>query len=57
MDILSGKYDSNDNGPGPISVVFHKLQNIVSWLVGFFTLTEEDRFKAGIYNSGMGRYR
>lgn len=55
MGILSGKSSSNDNQTSPIAVVVHKLQDIVRWLNGFFTLSEEDRVKAGIYHGGEGR--
>jgi hypothetical protein len=43
--------------PAPFSAVWHTVLGIVRWLFEFFTLTEEDQLKAGIYVSGEGRDR
>ena len=53
--IESDKYISNVNQPGPSSAVLHTVLGIVKWLIGFFTLTEEDRLTAGIHVGGQGR--
>lgn len=55
MDISADKYNSNGNRPSPFLVVLHNLQDIVGWLIGFLTLTEEDRLKAGINFGDEGR--
>jgi hypothetical protein len=49
------KYISNVNHPDPFSAVLHTVLGIVRWLIGFITLTEEDRLAAGIYIGGEGR--
>lgn len=54
MDILSNKNISNDNRQGPFLAVLHTGLGIVRLLIGFFTLTQEDRLIAGIYD---GRQR
>ena len=43
MDISTEK----NNGYKPR--IAHTFLGIILWLIGFFTLTEEDRFEAGIY--------
>jgi len=53
--IESDKYISNVNQPGPSSAVLHTVLGIVKWLIGFFTLTEEDRLTAGIHVGGEER--
>ena len=53
--IESDKYISNVNQPGPFSTVLHTVLGIVRRLIGFFTLTEEDRLTAGIHVGGEGR--
>jgi hypothetical protein len=56
MDISTDKYKSNINHrSGLFSTVLHTLLGILRWLLGFFTLTEEDRLNAGIYSDGDGR--
>jgi hypothetical protein len=55
MDISTDKYESNSNRQSPFSAVLHTLRGILRWLIGFFTTTEEDRLKAGIYFGGEGR--
>ena len=53
--IESDKYISNVNQPGAFSAVLHNVLGIVRRLIGFFTLTEEDRLMAGIRVGGEGR--
>ena len=53
--IESDKYISNLNQPGPFSAVLRAVMGILRWLIGFFTLTEEDRLTAGIYVGGEER--
>ena len=53
--IESDKYISNLNQPGPFSAVLRAVMGILRWLIGFFTLTEEDRLTAGIHVGGEGR--
>ena len=54
MVISADKYKSDGNRPGPFSAVLHTVLGIAGWLIGFFTLTEVDRLKAGIYVGGEG---
>ena len=49
MDILS---DRSINRPDPLLAIWKTVQDIVRLPIKFFTLTEEDRLKAGIYTSG-----
>lgn len=55
MDISADKYKLVINQPGHILAVLHTMLGIVRGLLGFFTLTEEERLKAGIYLGGEGR--
>jgi len=55
MDIPVDKSKSGSKRPGPILAVMQAITGMVRWLVGFFTLTEENRLKAGIYVGGEGR--
>jgi len=48
MDLLSDKYI-------PFSAVWHTVLAIVEWPIRFFTLTQEDQLKAGIYMGGEER--
>ena len=48
---MSGKLKSNVEGLEPLLAVLITFQGIVRWLIGFFTLTEEDRLAAGIDTS------
>ena len=54
MDSLADKNELYGNRPAHVSIVLRTFRDITRWLVGFFTLTEEDRFKAGIYTGGEG---
>ncbi len=55
MDILADKYKSDVKRPGPFLTILHTLLGIVRRPIRFFTLTEADRLKAGIYMRGEGR--
>ena len=55
MATTSEKYQANIDQPGTFWVVVHKLQSLVTELIGFFTLSEEERKQAGIYHGGGGR--
>ncbi len=49
MNISAGKYRSDVNRPGPFSAVLQTVMGFTRWLIGFFTLTEEEQSKAGIF--------
>ncbi len=49
MDTQPDKYISNIDRPGTFSAILHSVLGIVRWLIGFFTLTKEERLAAGIY--------
>ena len=49
MEILS---DKSINRTDPLLAIWNTVLDIVRWPMKFFTLTEEDRLKAGIYTSG-----
>ncbi len=49
MTISADRYKSDVNRPGPFLAVLHTVLGITRWLIGFFTLTEADQMKAGIY--------
>jgi hypothetical protein len=49
MDML---VDKSINRSDPLLAIWNTVQDIVRWPIKFFTLTEEDRLKAGIYTSG-----
>jgi len=44
--------DKSINKPDQLLAIWNTVQDIVRWPIKFFTLTEEDRLKAGIYTSG-----
>jgi hypothetical protein len=48
MDRLSEKFKLDIDRQNPLSGVMMFARGILSWLIGFFTLTPEDRMKAGI---------
>jgi len=49
MDVSADQYESDDtHRSGSFLAVTQQIRDIVKWLVGFFTVTEEDRLKAGI---------
>jgi len=39
-----------------LSAVLHSVRGIIGWPLEFFTLSEEDRLKAGIDMGGEKRY-
>ena len=55
MEISSDKYQSDGNQSNPFFAVMRTIQGLFSKLTGIFTLTEEERSKAGIYLGGEGR--
>ncbi len=56
MDASTDQYTSDDNHRSGIFLALAQpFKKIVSWLVRFFTVTEEERSKAGIYFSGEKR--
>ena len=55
MDSPADKYASDDNHRSdPFLAIAQTMREFVSRLVGFFTVTEEERLKAGIYFRGEG---
>jgi hypothetical protein len=52
MDISAKEHTSGMNKPGTIATV---VSGIVTWLLCFFTLTEEELWQAGIHISKYGR--
>ena len=48
MDISTDKYKSEGKRLGLFLAVLHTLGGIVRGLIGFFTLTEEERLEAGV---------
>jgi len=55
MEILANNYQFGNNNPDPLSGEAYTRRDIVEKLIGFITLTEEDRLKAGIYIGNEGR--
>jgi hypothetical protein len=56
MDASTDQYTSADNHRSGIFLALAQpFKKIVSWLVRFFTVTEEERSKAGIHFSGEKR--
>jgi hypothetical protein len=55
MDISNDKNKSNINRPGPFSALLQTVPVAFKRLIRFFTLTEEDRLKAGVNIRGEGR--
>jgi len=55
MEILASNYQFGNNHPDPLSGEAYTRRDIVGKLIGFITLTEEDRLKAGIYIGNEGR--
>jgi hypothetical protein len=49
MDISSDGRQSQANRPGPYSAVLQTMLEVFRRLLKWFTLTEADRTKAGIY--------
>jgi hypothetical protein len=55
MEISADKYKSDGNQSNPFFGVMRTIQGFVRRLIGFFTLTEEERLKAGVFRGGGGR--
>lgn len=55
MDISVEKTESTKTQPKLIPIVKRITQNAATWLIWFFTMTDEDRSEAGIDVSGEGR--
>jgi hypothetical protein len=55
MEILADKYKLKIKRPESRSEAEYRRRDIVERLIGFITLTEEDRLKAGIYIGSEGR--
>ena len=55
MDISADKSKSYGTQSNPFLAVKQTIQGFVMRLIGIFTLTEEERLKAGIYIGGEGR--
>ena len=49
MDISTDGRPSEADRPGPYSAVLQSLRDIIRRLIEWFTVTDEDRTKAGIY--------
>lgn len=49
MEIRSDKYISNISRPHPFSAVLHIGLGFIRWLIWFITVTEEEKWKAGIH--------
>jgi hypothetical protein len=53
MDASTDQYKSDDNHrSSPFLAVAQALKDLVSSLVRFFTVTEEERSRAGLYFGG-----
>jgi hypothetical protein len=53
MDASTDQYKSDDNHlSSPFLAVAQTFKDLVNWLVRFFTITEEERSRAGIYFGG-----
>lgn len=55
MEILANNYKFGNNNPDPPSEEAFTRQDLLEKLIGFITMTEEDRLKAGIYVGKEGR--
>jgi hypothetical protein len=55
MEISVDKYKSNGNQSGSFLAILRTVHGLFSRLTGIFTLTEEERLKAGIQWGGEGR--
>jgi hypothetical protein len=55
MDTSTDQYQSHVNRPGSFSALLKTLLHIVKWPIRFFTLTDAERSKAGIYLNGEER--
>ncbi len=48
MDISADKSKSDVNRSEPFFAVLQTSGWLIGWLIGFFTLTEEERLEAGV---------
>ena len=55
MEISGDQNQSDGNRADPFFAISQTVRGFVRRLIGIFTLTEEDRSKAGIYLGGEGR--
>ena len=55
MDISIEETKLDVNRPDPFSTVLQAVRGVARRLIGFFTLSEEERSQAGIDLSGEGR--
>jgi hypothetical protein len=55
MDSTADKSKNNIAPPPVILTIWWGIQKAVGWLAGLFTLTEEERIKAGIYTGHAGQ--
>jgi hypothetical protein len=55
MDISTEKNKANTNRASPFSAILQTIPVAFRRLVRFFTLTDEDRLKAGVNVRGEGR--
>jgi hypothetical protein len=55
MNNLADKSKSEGYRPGSLSALVNSLLGIVRWPITFFSLSEADQSKAGIYLGGEGR--
>jgi hypothetical protein len=55
MDISGDEYKSDIHQPGSFFVVLQNARGFINRLLGYFTLTEEDRLEAGIDLNSEGR--
>ena len=55
MDASADNYKSDGNRTEPFVSALKTVRGFVKRLIGFFTLSEEDRLKAGLHVGGEGR--
>jgi hypothetical protein len=55
MEISGDTYQSDGNRSGFFLTVMRTVQGFARRLIRIFTLTEEERSKAGVYLGGEGR--
>ena len=48
MDISADKSKSDGNRPRPFLAVLQTIRGLIGGLIGFFTLTEEERLEADV---------
>ncbi len=55
MDITSKNTNSDADKRDPVFAKFQSVTVFVRMLLSFFTLTEEDRLKAGVHRGSEGK--